>query len=1127
MDVIFAFIFILFIVIVAHRLVGRRNDNLHQNNAGETTDNTATSNEESGGGDALHELAAKIEDYAKKSAYPTDLLNHPEFQKGVALLSSDKYSTEDLLKYYSGFNFVINCMALETLAQRKDDADLLEPILSQLNDKAFYTVYFALRTLNARISGPLIGAVLANMNEFWTESILQQFLHDFLQWRLEKGEKLTFGDALKNSSLEDADAIELAVKELDNKLAKPLLKELEAWQQAAVDVKFLESVGRLWEDEPDENWIEHAQLKSFVQNLERTLNDENPRSVLLVGESGVGKTAIAHVLADRLKKSGWVIFEAGSSDVLAGQMYIGQLEERVQSLMQKISGRRKVLWVVPKFHELRFAGSHKYSPVSMLDMIFPYVERGEITLLGETHPAAFERLIQRAPRIRTGMEIYRVSPLQNEETLALARQWISSKSSDAHKPVISEETLREAFQLTQQYLGDKATPGNLLQFLDLTHKRLSGGDQPVQAISIDEMLVTLSQLTGLPINILDERQGLDLEQLHTTFYQRVMGQKEAVDCLVERVAMIKAGLTDPGRPQGVFLFAGPTGTGKTEIAKTLAGFLFGSEQRMIRLDMSEFQTPDSLDRILGSRDDGARDSGALVNLIRKQPFSVVLLDEFEKSHPNAWDIFLQVFDDGRLTDRHGNTADFRHCIIIMTSNLGGVIPTGASIGFTTGEQVFTSGKVSKAITKTFRKEFLNRIDRVVVFQPLSRSVMRDVLRRELEEVLQRRGLRSRTWAVEFDNSAIEFLLDKGFTADLGARPLKRAIERYLLSPLAMTIVNHQFPEGDQFLFVRSKGKLIEVEFIDPDLPETEPAESPAAASAETGAGLTLSNIIFDARGNDAEAAFLQVKLENLAQTVENRDWRQRKQHLLSQTASPGFWDSPNRFEILGQAEYMDRIDAGFATARRLAERLVGTKPGKRQHFSRTLMQRLAHQIYLLEAAARGSLENHPQDAFVLVEAGRDSQITDLQNDTFAAQIALMYLQWAEKRRMRHKILEERKSGGKTPFRMLIAIAGYAAFDILEKEAGLHVLEFPAERNTVRRCKARVRIAPQPPEPAGNFSDALHQQALQAFANAEKNGQLAIVRRYREAPSPLVRDSVRNWRTGRLDRVLGGDFDLMG
>ncbi|HEY1404177.1 MAG TPA: AAA family ATPase, partial [Pyrinomonadaceae bacterium] len=624
-------------------------------------------------------------------------------------------------------------------------------------------------------------------------------------------------------------------------------------------------------------------------------------------------------------------------------------------------------------------------------------------------------------------------------------------------------------------------------------------------------------------------------------------QPEAVECLVERVAMVKAGLTDPTRPQGVFLFVGPTGTGKTEIAKTLAEFLFGSPERMIRLDMSEFQTPETLDRILGEQRDSAAESIALVNSIRKQPFAVVLLDEFEKAHPQVWDLFLQVFDDGRLTDRRGNTADFRHCVVIMTSNLGATLPHGASIGFSQEQAQFAAGAVERAVMRAFRREFVNRIDRVVVFRPLGRSIMRDLLRKELNDVLRRRGLRTRQWAVEWDESAIDFLLEKGFTADLGARPLKRAIERYLLSPLALTIVNHQFPEGDQFLFVHARGgQSLDVEFVDPDAPDASAVQAATADDAdaldeETGADereLRLESIVLDARGTLAEVRFLRDKFDALADQVEADEWQGRKNGALLETSAPGFWDSPERFAVLGLAEYMDRIETGLDTAGSLLKRLGGSqKTRDRQHFPADLVARLAHQLYLIDAACRGLAAGHPRDLFLQVRASCDAGADNAVCNDFARRIAGMYGRWAEARRMRFEVLEETpeasqdgKDGDASttvePYQMLAAISGFAAYSLLHPESGLHVLETPQDEKSFNRARVHVRVVAQPDEPAGRGgADALRKQATRAL-DADANGSPQIIRRYREEPSPLVRDSVRGWRTGKLERVLEGHFDLM-
>ncbi len=796
----------------------------------------------------VYALAWAMDEYFNRSSHPKDLLLHEKFLQGVEILRGEAYTAEDLLTYSRGPNVVVGCMALEALARREDASDITATLVAGLNDYFYWPRYFALRALDARARRPVLAEVLARANAGWRDFVPLQSLREFAARRRAAGEEVSADEIIDyvsrhNFNDEQLNDVAGVLEELGDALPPSLGAEFARWRGERVDLEFLKSIGRVWEPGKGEDGevVLLDAVAERVRELESAIGNEPPRSVLLVGDSGVGKTATLRALARRLQRERWTVFQASAADVMSGQQYIGQLEGRVQALVRQLAGKR-VLWVIPNFHETLWAGRHQYSPTGVLDLVLPSMESGQLRVVGEVPSGAYEQLVRLRPKLRTAMQTCRVAPLGDAETLELGRRWAEHAATDdesaaaethagvavqrlSHQPPprISEETLQEAFQLAKQYLGDKAAPGNLLVFLEATHRRLlaEGEEAAAREITLDDLLVTLSQLTGLPVSILDEREGLDLASLRAFFERRVLGQPEAVDCLVERVAMIKAGLTDPTRPQGVFLFVGPTGTGKTEIAKTLAEFLFGSPERMIRLDMSEFQTPDALDRVLGESQETTSDSAALVNLIRKQPFSVVLLDEFEKAHPNVWDLFLQVFDDGRLTDRRGNTADFRHCVVIMTSNLGATLPHGATVGFSGEQAQFTSAGVERAVGRSFRREFVNRIDRVVVFRPLGLGVMRELLRKELNDVLHRRGLRTRQWAVEWDESAIEFLLRKGFTADLGARPLKRAVERYVLSPLAMTIVNHQFPEGDQFLFVRSApdGESIDVQFVDPDAPD--------------------------------------------------------------------------------------------------------------------------------------------------------------------------------------------------------------------------------------------------------------------------------------------------------------------
>ncbi|HWS90701.1 MAG TPA: AAA family ATPase [Pyrinomonadaceae bacterium] len=1093
-----------------------------------------------GGTTNLYALAHSMEELFNATTHPRELLGYAPFLKGVELSLAPGMTPLILLSAATDTNALVACMSLEALARREgEDEMVVEWLLRDINAYYYWPRFFALRALAAHAGRRnVLAPLLARLNSTWRDPMPSQLLNEFVAERVAAGETLAPADLL-----EEVNALGLAeeqvgdvcatVEALGRHFPEEVREGVSRWRGRREAAAFLKQFGRVWEGGEGEEVSLLDPVAERVAELEAALTREPARSVLLVGESGTGKTALVRALAARLREQDWLVFEAAPAEVLAGQTYIGQIEERVQTVVRQLQGKR-ILWVMPNFHEALWAGRHRYSPVGLLDLLLPHVEGGAVRIVGEVPARAYEQLVRLRPRLRTAMQTCRVAPLSDEETLELGRRWAEVQGDP---PRASERTLREALQLAKQYLDDRAAPGNLLLLLEATERRLNAEGRAEEEIKLDDLLVTLSQLTGLPVQILDEREGLDLSELRAFFERRVLGQPEAVDCLVERVAMIKAGLTDPTRPQGVFLFVGPTGTGKTEIAKTLAEFLFGSPERMIRLDMSELQTWESQARILGEADETS-DSAALVNQIRKQPFSVVLLDEFEKAHPSVWDLFLQVFDDGRLTDRRGNTADFRHSVIIMTSNLGATLPHGASVGFSQEQAQFAAGSVERAVGRAFRREFVNRIDRVVVFRPLGRGVMRDLLRKELNDILTRRGLRTRQWAVEWDDSAVEFLLEKGFTADLGARPLKRAVERYLLAPLSLTIVNHQFPEGDQFLFVRSSadGNSLDVQFVDPDAPAQAEAadEDPdeLAFDEEAARELRLESVALDPKGTPEELRFLQERFDDVAARVDTDAWRERKEGALGEMQTADFWSSAERFSVLGAVEYMDRIEAGLDTAGSLLARLRGD----RKRLPPDLVARLAEQLYLLDNACRGMAEGQPRDAFLLVTAAREPGADRARSDDFARTLARMYRRWAERRRMRIELLEEedgaRSNGaGAEEYRALFAVSGYAAYTILRHEAGLHVLETPQdEKSSFRRVSVSVRVVGQPEEPPRRGGrEALREQAEQALsADADAPPQQQqVVRRYREEPSPLVRDSARGWRTGRLERVLDGDFDLMG
>jgi ATP-dependent Clp protease ATP-binding subunit ClpC len=409
--------------------------------------------------------------------------------------------------------------------------------------------------------------------------------------------------------------------------------------------------------------------------------------------------------------------------------------------------------------------------------------------------------------------------------------------------------------------------------------------------------------------------------------------------------------------------------------------------------------------------------------------------------------------------------------------------------------------------------------------------MHQILRKELDDVLTRRGLRNRNWAVEWEASAIDFLLEKGFTPDLGARPLRRAIERYLLAPLAETIVAHQVPAGDQFLFVRRDARdtdRLEVVFIDPDAPD-EKRDRASVVDPEASAKaieIDLRTLIRDPQGTDDEVDYLEERYESLASIVQSAEWEARKSAALASTRESGFWESPRRFAVLGLAEYMDRIEAALETGGSLLRRLWHPSRGNQRRQPRDLVRRLAEQLYVVDAACNALANDEPRDAFLVVRAMRDSGVDSSAADGFAKRVANMYREWSRERRMRLDVLEEIWGTSDAPYSALFAISGLGAYEILRGESGWHVYEAPQDEKSFNRVRARVIVVAQPDEPAATPRDARAQG--HGAVNAVRDDATAqlIVRRYRDEPSPLVRDSVRHWRTGRIDRVFAGEFDVM-
>jgi len=604
-----------------------------------------------------------------------------------------------------------------------------------------------------------------------------------------------------------------------------------------------------------------------IERVSQILSRRKKNNPMLIGEPGVGKSAIAEGLALRIvqRKVSRVLFgkrvvTLDLASLVAGTKYRGQFEERMKAVMNELEKSPDVILFIDEIHTIIGAGGASGS-LDASNMFKPALARGEIQCIGATTLDEYRQYIEKDGALERRFQKVIIEPTSIDETIEILNN-IKSKYEDHHNVTYTDEAIKACVTLTSRYISDRHLPDKAIDALDEAGSRVHivNINVPQNVVDIEKKLEEIKEeknkvvrsqkyeeaaqlrdtekqllaqlevakkkweeesknnremvtednvaevvamMTGVPVQRIAQNEGSKLMKMGDELKGKVIGQDEAVKKVVRAIQRNRAGLKDPNKPIGSFIFLGPTGVGKTQLAKVLSKYLFDSDDALIRIDMSEYMEKFAVSRLIGAPPGyvGYEEGGQLTEKVRRRPYSVVLLDEIEKAHPDVFNLLLQALDDGQMTDSLGRKIDFKNTIIIMTSNIGArqLKDFGQGVGFTTSTRAESTEDHSKsvienALKKAFAPEFLNRIDDVVVFNSLSRDDIHKIIDIELGSLYGR--IKGLGYVIKISDEAKDFISDKGYDSAFGARPLKRAIQKYLEDPLAEEIIKSPMTEGD-------------------------------------------------------------------------------------------------------------------------------------------------------------------------------------------------------------------------------------------------------------------------------------------------------------------------------------------